>query len=180
MSYIQNFRLKINQFLFLRELKLNQRVKSVCNIDEAKSIGILYDATSEENINKIKPFVSYFFELRKDVKALGYVNDKKLSYCHTPKLQYDFFYQKDLNWFYKPQNYIIDNFVKRDYAILINLCDSSCIPIKYLVAKSIARFKIGMYEENFDIYDLMIELKKEKSILKLMDEIKHYINLINK
>jgi len=37
-----------------------------------------------------------------------------------------------------------------------------------------------MYEENFDIYDLMIELKKEKSILKLMDEIKHYINLINK
>ena len=64
MSYIQNFRLKINQFLFLRELKLNQRVKSVCNIDEAKSIGILYDATLEENINKIKPFVSYFFELR--------------------------------------------------------------------------------------------------------------------
>ena len=180
MSYIQNFRLKINQFLFLRELKLNQRVKSVCNIDEAKSIGILYDATSQENINKIKPFVSYFFELRKDVKALGYVNDKKLSYCHTPKLQYDFFYQKDLNWFYKPQNYIIDNFVKRDYDILINLCDSSCIPIKYLVAKSIARFKIGMYEENFDIYDLMIELKKEKSIQKLMDEIKHYINLINK
>ena len=167
MSYIQNFRLKINQFLFLRELKLNQRVKSVCNIDEAKSIGILYDATSEENINKIKPFVSYFFELRKDVKALGYVNDKKLSYCHTPKLQYDFFYQKDLNWFYKPQNYIIDNFVKRDYDILINLC-------------AIARFKIGMYEENFDIYDLMIELKKEKSIQKLMDEIKHYINLINK
>ena len=179
MSYIQNFRLKINQFLFLRELKLNQRVKSVCNIDEAKSIGILYDATSEENIIKIKPFVSYFFELRKDVKALGYVNDKKLSYCHTPKLQYDFFYQKDLNWFYKPQNYIIDNFVKREYDILINLCDSSCIPIKYLVAKSIARFKIGMYEENFDIYDLMIELKKEKSIQKLMDEIKHYINLIN-
>ena len=78
----------------------------------------------------------------------------------TLKLQYDF-YQKDLNWFYKPQNYIIDNFVKRDYDILINLCDSSCIPIKYLVAKSIARFKIGMYEENFDIYDLMIELKKE-------------------
>ena len=180
MSYIQNFRLKINQFLFLRELKLNQRVKSVCNVDEAKSIGILYDATSEENINKIKPFVSYFFELRKDVKALGYVNDKKLSYCHTPKLQYDFFYQKDLNWFYKPQNYIIDNFVKRDYDILINLCDSSCIPIKYLVAKSIARFKIGMYEENFDIYDLMIELKNKKSIQKLMDEIKHYINLINK
>ena len=51
---------------------------------------------------------------------------------------------------------------------------------KRLIVDAIARFKIGMYEENFDIYDLMIELKKEKSIQKLMDEIKHYINLINK
>ena len=94
MSYIQNFRLKINQFLFLRELKLNQRVKSVCNIDEAKSIGILYDATSEENINKIKPFVSYFFELRKDVKALGYVNDKNYHTVTLPSCNMIFFIKK--------------------------------------------------------------------------------------
>jgi hypothetical protein len=95
-------------------------------------------------------------------------------------LQYDFFYKKDLNWYYKPQNYIIDNFIKKEYDILINLCDSSVIPIKYLVASSIARFKIGVYEENYEIYDLMISLKDDKSMSKLMNEIKHYINLINK
>ena len=83
MSYIQNFRLKINQFLFLRELKLNQRVKSVCNIDEAKSIGILYDATSEENINKIKPFVSYFFELRKNVNTWIMLMTKDYHMSHS-------------------------------------------------------------------------------------------------
>ena len=82
---------------------------------------------------------------KKEVKALGFVNEKQLSYCHTPKLQYDFFYHKDLNWYYKPQNYIIDNFIKTEYDILINLCDSSCIPIKYLVASSLARFKISLY-----------------------------------
>ena len=57
-------------------------------------------------------------------------NQMNIDHGLDNKLQYDFFYQKDLNWFYKPQNYIIDNFVKRDYDILINLCDSSCIPIK--------------------------------------------------
>ena len=128
---------------------------------------------------QIKGGIDYFFELKKDVKALGYVNANQLSYCHTPKLQYDFFYQKDLNWYYKPQNYIIDNFVKKEYDILINLCDSSCIPIKYLVASSIAHFKIGQHEEGYEIYDLMIALKEDKSIEKLMHEIKHYINLIN-
>ena len=104
-------------------------------VPEFKTLGG-HSRYSEEQINQIQPFVSYFFELKKDVKALGYVNAKKLSFCHTPKLQYDFFYLKDLNWYKKPQNYIIDNFIKKEYDILINLCDSSCIPIKYLVASS--------------------------------------------
>ena len=180
MQFIEDFKQKVGKWVFQRELKANKRTKEVCNLDNAQSIGILYDATSEEQIKMVKPFVSYFFDLKKDVKALGYVNSKQLSFHHTPKLQYDFFYQKDLNWYYKPQNYIIDNFVKKEYDILINLCDSSIIPIKYLVASSIAHFKIGIHEENYEIYDLMISLKDDKSMEKLMHEIKHYINLINK
>ena len=180
MQFIEDFKQKVGKWVFQRELKTNKRTKEVCNLDNAQSIGILYDATFEEQIKTVKPFVSYFFDLKKDVKALGYVNSKLLSFHHTPKLQYDFFYQKDLNWYYKPQNYIIDNFVKKEYDILINLCDSSIIPIKYLVASSIAHFKIGIHEENYEIYDLMISLKDDKSMEKLMHEIKHYIKLINK
>ena len=180
MEFIENIKQKVGQWVFQRDLKTNSRKKEVCNIDEAKSIGILYDATLEHQIKMIQPFVSYFFNLKKDVKALGFVNSNQLLYCHIPKLQYDFFYKKDLNWYYKPQNYIVDNFIKKEYDILINLCDSKIIPIKYLVASSIAHFKIGIYEENYEIYDLMISLKEDKSLNKLMNEIKHYINLINK
>ena len=180
MQFIENLKQKVGKWVFQRDLKTNMRAKEACNLKDAKSIGILYDATSEEQIKVIKPFVTYFFDLKKDVKALGFVNSKQLSYCHVPKLQYDFFYKKDLNWYYKPQNYIIDNFIKKEYDILINLCDSSVIPIKYLVASSIAHFKIGIYEENYEIYDLMLSLKDDKSMEKLMYEIKHYINLINK
>ena len=170
----------LGKWVFKRELKINKRRKEVCNLESAKSIGILYDASSEEQINLVRPFVSFFFDLKKDVKALGFVNAKELSYCHVPKLQYDFFYKKDLNWYYKPQNYIIDNFIKKEHDILINLTDSSVIPIKYLVASSLAHFKIGIYEENYQIYDLMISLTDDRSQQKLMNEIKHYINLINK
>ncbi len=179
MQFIEDFKQKVGKWVFQRELKTNKRIKAACNIKDAKSIGILYNATSEEQIQAIQPFVSYLFDLKKDVKALGYVDSKELSYCHVPKLQYDFFYKKDLNWYYKPQNYIIDNFIKKEHDILINLCDSSVIPIKYLVASSIAHFKIGVYEENYEIYDLMISLKDDASIQKLIHEIKHYINLIN-
>ena len=162
---------KLNHFLLFLLLKFSIKISEFSDMKVK---------ISEQNIQNIQPFVSYFFELKKDAKALGFVNSKELSYCHTPKLQYDFFYQKDLNWYYKPESYIIDNFVKKEYDILINLCDSNVIPIKYLVAKSIARFKIGIHEENFEIYDLMISLNKNATIHKLMKEIKHYINLINR
>lgn len=180
MQLIEDLKQKVGKWVFRRELKMNARTKKVCNLSGARSIGVLYDATLETQIKIIQPFISYFFDLKKEVKALGFVNSDQLSYCHTPKLQYDFFYKKDLNWYYKPQNYIIDNFINKEYDILINLCDSSVIPIKYLVASSIAHFKIGIYEEDYEIYDLMISLKDDKSMQKLMHEIKHYISLINK
>ena len=180
-KFIEDIKHKIGQWVFLRELKHNKRIKSVCNLEDAKSIGILYEATSPEQILEIKPLVKYFFGLRKDVKAFGYVNSKKYDECHIPKLQYDFFNLKDLNWYYKPQNDYIKNFVQQEYDILINLSDSSCIPIKYLVASSLARFKVGQHEDGYEIYDLMIKLdKKEESVKKLILEISKYLKVINR
>ena len=180
MQILEDFKHKIGQWVFQRDLRTNKRLKEVISLEKAKSIGILYDATNAEQIKRIEPFVKYFFELKKEVKASGYVNKKKLDDCHIPKLNYDFFYLKDLNWYYKPQNYIIENFIKKEYNILINLSDSNCIPIKYLVASSLAHFKIGQFEEGYEIYDSMIKLDKEKGKERLMEEIKHYLNLINK
>ena len=76
MSYLEDFKTKIGQIVFQNQLKKNKRIKEVCNLENAKSIGILYDATNESQINQIQPFVSYFFDLKKDVKAFGYVNSK--------------------------------------------------------------------------------------------------------
>ncbi len=180
-KFLEDFKHKIGQWIFHRELKLNKRKKSVSNLDDAKSIGILFEATSKEQILEVKPLVDYFFKLRKDVKAFGYVNSKKFDECHIPKLQYDFFNLKDLNWYYKPQNDYILNFVKKEYDILINLSDSNCIPLKYLVASSLARFKVGKHEEGYEIYDLMIKLdKKDDNMKKLISEIAKYLKVINR
>jgi len=180
-QFLENIKLKIGKYIFQRDLKHNKRHKSVYNLEDAKSIGILFDATTKEKVREIKPLVDYFFKLKKDVKAFGYVNSKQFEECHIPRLQYDFFNKKDLNWYYKPQNNYIKNFVKKEYDILINLSDSTCIPLKYLVASSIARFKVGKFEKDYDIYDLMIKLdKKEDTMEKLISEIAKYLNIINK
>ena len=50
MSYLEDFKTKIGQIVFQNQLKSNKRKKEVCNLDSAKSIGILFDATNEEHV----------------------------------------------------------------------------------------------------------------------------------
>ena len=180
-QFLENIKHKIGKFVFQRDLKYNKRKKSVCNLQDARSIGLLFDAPTKKQIQEVKPMVDYFFGLKKDVKAFGYVNSNKYEECHIPKLQYDYFNKRDLNWYYKPQNDYVKNFLKKEYDILINLSDSKCIPLKYLVASSVARYKVGKFEDGYEIYDLMIKLDdKENSMQKLISEIEKYLKIINK
>ena len=45
MQFIEDIKQKIGQWVFQKEMKANKRLKEVCNLDVAKSVGILYDAT---------------------------------------------------------------------------------------------------------------------------------------
>ena len=65
MQFIEDIKQKIGKWVFQRDLNTNKRLKEVCNLDVAKSVGILYDATSEEQIKRVNPFVDYFFSCRK-------------------------------------------------------------------------------------------------------------------
>ena len=177
-QFVENIKQKVGDYVFRRDLKYNERKRQVHNLNTAKSIGILYDATDLNDMMLVSEFVNDLFKTKKDVKALGFVNKNELSHHHIPLLQFDFFFLKDLNWYYKPQNYIINNFVEKDYDILINLCDSTCIPIKYLAGSSQAKFKVGKYEENIDLYDMMIDVK-ENTLSALIKEIHHYLTIIN-
>ena len=64
MQFIEQIKHRFGRWVFQKELRTNKRIKSVSNLENAKSIGILYEATDEEQIKKIEPFVKYFFELK--------------------------------------------------------------------------------------------------------------------
>ena len=41
MQFIEDIKKKVGKWVFKRELKINKRRKEVCNLESAKSIGIL-------------------------------------------------------------------------------------------------------------------------------------------
>lgn len=164
---------------FHRELSLVKRQRKYISLMDADNIGILYDASEEENYHVVYNFVRTLIEQQKKVKALGYVNETIIPhYCH-PRLSFDYFTLKDLNWYKKPIGHFVKDFVSNEFDMVINLDVNNLNQLTYITGISAARFKVGRFNDgNKDSFDLMIDLKDPTNIEILLKEINHYLTIL--
>ena len=155
-----------------------KRKRAVFNLESANTITILFDATEPKNIQIVKELVKTLSFGKEIVSALGFVNEKDKSFEHMSTLHFDFFSNENLNWFGKPQGMVIDNFIKEDYDILIDLTLTKFYPLTYLAVASPAKFKVGRCRADINVFDLSIDNTKDQSLDALIKEITHYLNRI--
>lgn len=175
----RNLKHKISDYLLHKEIRKGHRNAEVVSFSDAKNIGILYDATEDKDYELIKNYVRDLRSTSKDVISLGYFNRKELPNTRFMKLGLDFFSQKSLNWRMRPNNPIVNNFIHRDFDILICLNLDNSIPLQYISSMTNARFKIGRYDKRCtNIYDFMIKVDGETSLKLMTEQVSHYLNLI--
>jgi len=170
----------IGKYIFNKELlKLSQNHKMI-NLEEAKRIGILYTLDDVPAYNLVSGFVSQLQHDHKEVKALGYVRDKSLISRFLPKLSYDYFSKKDINWFFIPIHSKVKDFISKEFDILIDLSLQDTFTLKYISGLSRAFCRVGKYsEENTDYYDLLFDVKATLSLNDYIKQITHYLTVIN-
>jgi hypothetical protein len=161
------------------ELENVQRNRSTVNLKQARRIGIVYDASDEQNYKKIADLVRYLQAQGKLVKALGHVSYNILPhYCHN-MLSFDYFLKKEINWWGKPANQRVRDFVAEDYDILIDLNIDNLPSLIYVSAISRAKFKVGLFnEQNKKYFDFMIQLE-EPNLNEYIRQIVHYLGVLN-
>lgn len=170
---------KVANYVFMREMNNYRREQKLVPFTEAKKIGILYDSTNEKHYEIVKKLVKDIRAQQKDVLALGYYDNKQLPNTRYVKLGLDFFTKKSLNWYLKPHNPNINNFINADFDILINLNIEKSFPLKYISAKTKAKFKIGKYDKkNAPFCDMMISTEENISLGKFIEQLLHYLNLL--
>tara|TARA_Y100000385_G_scaffold243231_1_gene260615 strand:+ start:1733 stop:2278 length:546 start_codon:yes stop_codon:yes gene_type:complete len=155
-----------------------RRKHQAFNLDTAKRITILFDGTKPEDIKLVKTLVGKLSNGKELVSALGFVDQKDKSFEHMSSLHFDFFSNTDLNWYGKPQGMVIDNFLREDFDILIDLSLKKFYPLTYLAVASPAKFKVGRCREDVNVFDLTIDNSEKFSLERLISEIHHYLNLI--
>jgi hypothetical protein len=148
------------------------RDTKVCNINEAKTVGIIYNATNSVSFEIIRDFTRILIQKKIEVSVLGYVDSKKLIDHYLYRKGFDFFTKNNLNWYNRPKSDTVDDFMNKPYDILINLSLEEYYPIQYVLALSPSAFKVGKYFEEPNYMDLMIDIEKEK---KAMMDVKEEI-----
>jgi hypothetical protein len=162
------------------EAKNVSRQKAVCNIDDAKTVGIVFPFNSKEDFELLKKYVLYLRELKKKVKAIGYYKTKEEPNIQYSKVDYDLFSKKSHNWYGKPTDHIVTNFIDEEFDIMIDVNPDNDAVITYIAAMSKAKFKVGRFEENDFIHDLMFESPKEKGLKYFLRQVDTYLAMINK
>ena len=109
---IQNF---LGNYFLQKEAKHLVREKAFLNLTQAKTIGIVFDATLKEDFDLVKKYIVYLKEMKKRVKAIGFFNQKEIPVIAYSKLEYDFFSLKELTWYNAPSNVYVQNFMEEKY-----------------------------------------------------------------
>ena len=97
------------------------------------------------------------------------------------KLEYDFFDKKQLNWYMKPSDPFINNFIEEEHDILIDFNINDHFPLRYIASISKAKFKVGRLSSKTGyIYDLTIDTGTSADLKNFMREVDTYLLMINK
>jgi hypothetical protein len=143
-----------------------------CSLQEASSIGILFDAQEQKDRDAVLAFHEQLKEQQKDVQLLGFVKKRDLQVVyHFPYLT-----PRDVTWYGKPKGGTAGYFIKYPFNLLINLCTHELLPFEYISSVSRAKFRIGaLGKGSMEHYDYLIGGVEEEEQQRMIDNIERYL-----
>lgn len=171
---------KISKYLLKRKIKkLNIKTVS-CNLNQAKKVGLIYNAHNINNINALREIEKFYLDKKIDVETLGFAHTKHLSDMLIGNAKHHYVCLQDFDFFFLPKKHLIDSFLNNKFDILINLYTHNHYTLESLVCLSKAKFKVGSAHLNSQMHDLMIDVgDKKEDINYLSTQINHYLSILN-
>jgi len=178
MEILESLKEKVGSLVLANKLKSLKRNKSVYNFDNAKEIGIIINATDAKVYEAACSFIKFLTEKKIKVVSISYVEKKEVLDLYSLQIGMLYFTKSDLNWYYKPTNHNILDFINNRFDILIDLSLEELYPLEYILNLSRAKYKVGRFTSENSVYDLMINIKKTDTVEFLIEQIKHYLLIL--
>jgi len=167
----------IKRYLLKRSLEKHKAVrkKNIVSLEQTRSIGMLCQITDEDSYKAIHNLFSKLHSPKRTVWLIGYINKKTVPYYCLEQLSADYFSNKQLNWYGKPDFVQLKDFLNKDFDILIDFSRQNLPPLHYILSVSKAKLMIGANEYSKDLYDIYINDDTHFDNLTLLKTIHNYL-----
>ncbi len=177
LQWLDDVRLKTYHYYLEKKVSDLKITRKSISFKNARSIGILLDATDRENQVFADKDRDQLRKMGKKVNVLAYFND---SLTHN-NILFDYFNNKNLNWYYQPKSKKVEDFMNTSFDVLISLHLDQSPPLEFISACSKAHMRVGQYREDKEFcYDLMIDISDDPDLDKFVNEVDVYLKIINR
>lgn len=181
MGLIVNLRLKAGRMMLHRRLEARKRMKQDFSLDRVKKIGILWDASFENDFQHLAALNRQLSEGGKNVEVFAWIPGKVVPDRLTGLSYMRFLRKSDLNWAFFPVSEDARKFLETRHDLLIDINPSSLFQLSAIATLSSAPMKVGPDmngEPEKSPYDLMIKAPKPFSVAFFIEQAMHYLSLI--
>jgi hypothetical protein len=153
----------------------NRPPRKITNLNDAKTIGIIYDSTNPDNDIIITKFSEMLKNKGKSVEVMAYLDDKKIDH----KADINIFNKKAVNWYEIPIDDRVAAYCNKNFDLLICALTSENKPLEYMAYVSKAKYRVGPFaEDKTRFYDLMIQLDGKRDLNYLLQQMTHFLENI--
>jgi hypothetical protein len=177
---VKNFRLTSGKRRLNKKLRSFERTRESHNLETAKTAGILFTPTDQFSFEQIKHFLSYLGEYKLHIYVIGYIDANTIPESFLFWKGINLFSRKELSWSMIPKTTLVNDFIDKPFDVLLDLSLNDFFPVEYIARLSKSKFKIGRYTMDHNAYDLMFDIHEDNNLDAYLDNIKKYLNLINK
>lgn len=159
----------------LREsLASQKRTRQVHTFESARTVGLLFDASSETARRESLDFAKSLEKQGKKVSVLGFFNAKQV-----PENQsFDSFFIKETAWLGKPKSDKASHFAQQKFDLLLTLNPDELPPLEWLAVQSQAAFKIGFATSRPNDFDMQLETPEGKGVRYFTEQLAMYLGKI--
>lgn len=177
----KNLRLSRGKAILRKKMAKQKRVRFKGNISNAKTIGIVWDASNPDDFTVLSQFHQKMAERNIDVKILGYFPGKNLPDKLTAIRYLTCLKKDEINITYRPDSREADKFINTHFDILIEINFKDIFPLRYISYLSLAGFRVGIFDSRSanSPFDLMMEFNKTTDIGTYLFQVIHYLEMIN-
>jgi hypothetical protein len=181
MELFRNVRLKIGNSILKKKISKQKRKVYYSNISLVKRMGIVWDGSKTDDFTVLSKFYQKMHERDINVKIICYFSGNNLPDQYTAIRYLSCIKPKELDYFYHPVSTETTDFISNRFHILIDINFDKLVPLQYISTLSDSSFKVGLYESGVSNspFDLMMDMKKPVDLENYLNQIMHYLEMIN-